>query len=417
MNYQFLPPKNHIHLWAIAASGALPFVPDIADAGVYPFAILFCIASILALYKTKKNASIDLTSGCIILFLIYLLFNSIIAASHNTSLSDWLRGIAPFLFLLGYPIAIKLHKSNLKSIYQAIWLASTLWLLRLTILAASSFNELVSGNVSRLSHISTETLIPFGMIGFILTLHHFSLNRIEKIIFSIAFLTAIVLAGYRSQIAICALAVFIWGKFYRPNRFIIFSPLIAAGIYYLLQLDISIIDAIISRFQNISQEKGGVRDNELQFALANFYDSPLYGKGLSFPIPVELTRDDTMADLLDKQSVRYIHNVVGYFLMNTGIIGTLIFLIIWGSGTKEIYKWRKHYGKNNIFSGTSTAWIALSVFFLISASYRQIQTMLIFSAMLFILKKTNLRTEINEIRNSNTSILDNSTPNPTNIST
>lgn len=373
--------------------GALPFVPAVNDLGIYPFSILFCLLLASSILRFIKNPVIDKTSALIVAFLTYLTINYWIAALYNTSFLDWLRGLAPFLFFTAYIFARQADDDEGNTLYHAIWLACVVWLIRMTILVGSAIQDLATGAVGRLSHISTDTLVPFGMVGFILTLYDPQSSGRKKFVFSSLFFVAVILAGYRSQILMCCAILAIWAKLYYPTRILMAAPLLSALAVYLARLELSILDSIAMRFSNIANEKGGVRDNELQYAIKNFLESPLIGKGLSYPIPVGLTRDATMADLLTSDYVRYMHNIIGYFLMNTGIVGTLFLFAIWTSGFIAIFKQRRKFNKDYFFSGIAVAWICLSVFFLVSASYRQIQTIFIFSTMLFLLTSSHKRSD------------------------
>src|SRR5690606_7585743 len=91
-----------------------------------------------------------------------------------------------------------------------------------------------------------------------------------------------------------------------------------------------------------------VRGAELDFAFSKFYESPIFGLGLTVPVPVELTRPDYAADFFEKDTVPYIHNFFGYFLMNAGALGGggILLALCWPLFKSGVY-WLKGEGGHN----------------------------------------------------------------------
>ena len=376
---------------AIISSGFFPFVPVLTDYGIYPFLTLYVLSLCCFLICFAKNPFLDKVSIIILFFLLYLMLNMAVAHLNYVSINDWFRGLVPFLFLVGYLLANKLFHKGICQIYNAIWLACCFWMLRLFILSGTAIFDIFNGSLARLSYVSTDTLVPFGMVGFVLTLYHENLKKNYKVLFSFLFFFVVFVSGYRSQILLIIIVLL----FFMKNN--VSKKIILVFIVLVLPLTISQLPkitaykAIAERFSNIGEEKGGVRENEMRYAISNFLDSPLLGKGLSFPVPIEVTRDINTMARFETDEVRYMHNIVGYFLMDTGLIGFAFLVIFWMKCLSKIFKYFKLLRSLNYFSGVSIAWLCLSAFFLVSASFRQVQTVFLFSIMSFVILRYSPR--------------------------
>jgi len=380
-----------LFLGAIFLSGSLPYVPVADDIWVYPFLFTFIGSLLMGLFIIIYRPKLDVLSLLIIMFLLYLSMNYFVAAIHEVPLSDWFRGIVPFFFLLGYPLANKFFPHNQDKLYRAIWLATLFWLVRLLFLTGMALFDIISGSLGRLTHIATETLIPFGMVGFILTLYHEKLPKLIKLGLSGIFILVVIMAGYRSQIILCLLVLLLWARINRPIRAMLLIPFIFYLVISVQTLDHAVINLTTTRFTNLLEETEGTRKKELVYTISNFSDSPFLGKGLSYPIPVQLTRDKRMLASFDTNYVRYTHNIIGYFLMDTGLIGVIILGVIWFYVFYKILQLFKKLKNNPQLTGIVLSWLTLSAFFLISASFRQIQTVFLFSIMMHIITKYETR--------------------------
>jgi hypothetical protein len=142
--------------------------------------------------------------------------------------------------------------------------------------------------------------------------------------------------GYRVQIGIYG----VYLMFFLSTRIELvlsrikfFSFLLVVGLFiFLMSLLIDIDNlfyANFSRFSELSNESESGRAMELKYAWNNFLESPLFGKGIGYQVPTEITTsglDELLAREFPK-TVGYLHNVVGYFLINIGFIGTVFYLI------------------------------------------------------------------------------------------
>lgn len=387
---------SRIFLISIWCTGLLPFVPQIDDPAVYLFGIAFSVVGGLAAVEFIRAPRLDRYGFCIFLFLLYLIGNSLVALINNVGLDDWFRGFAPFIFFTTYIIAEKVYIGAYEQLHSAIWIASLLWAGRLIFSAGAAVFDVLGGNLGRLSYVATEALIPFGMVGFVLSLSHLGLGKMQRYGFAAIFFLLVVMIGYRSQIAICVIVLIAWIFIYGSAKatFVIALAAIPFCVIFFDGINLPVLGSAFGRFETISEEKTGVRSSELGYALEKFQESPVLGKGLSFPIPVELTREGEILGSFEVSEVRYMHNIAGYFLMDTGIVGFALISVLFYFVARKIGKNWRRLKKSPHLMGIALAWISISIFFFVSASFRQVQTIAIYSLMSYMIIKGLNRREV-----------------------
>jgi O-antigen ligase len=119
------------------------------------------------------------------------------------------------------------------------------------------------------------------------------------------------------------------------------------------------------RLEDESSYEG--RSDEIQIALRNFLNAPLFGKGLGF----QYTRSYAAGG----ETVGYVHNLVAYLLMTLGIVGLVTYLHIFWVWLKMV---RKTCNANleemeSILIGLHGAILSLLVYSLMYATVRTIQ--------------------------------------------
>lgn len=126
------------------------------------------------------------------------------------------------------------------------------------------------------------------------------------------------------------------------------------------------------------------RIDEIDFAWQRFLESPLFGKGLGFQLPASVTfPEDVMGQVsieVIPESAGYMHNVVAYLLMTTGIVGLLLYLLPILLVLVPALNRRDHIGRAALF-----ALAALLIFANFSAVFRLVQFSLLLVAVLKLL--------------------------------
>lgn len=369
--------------------GVLPFVPSVLD----PVAIFLVIAlggySGLVLFK-RGWVGINCYGVYIVFFIGYLvLVNSLVSFVHDNDLAVFFRGVVPFLFFLFFTVFWNDTRLTDKAAYDLAWLASVFWLVKIFLFHAFDIFRVLSGELARLSYVVSDVLIPFGLVGFVLTLYKGGVRGAVRLLLLAGFGGVIILSGYRSQFLMMVAVLLFYLRVWRNLLGMGLALVLFLIIGFLYFEGFLVVEVLVNRMSSSAGDS--VRGAELDFAFSKFYESPIFGLGLTVPVPVELTRPDYVTGFFEKDTVPYIHNFFGYFLMNTGAIGTVGILVAlcWPLFISGV-RWLKGDRLHN--EGIFIVLFLLIVFFSVSASFRQIQTVLVFMLLaLFVFKRNRDR--------------------------
>ncbi|HDY7678481.1 TPA: O-antigen ligase family protein [Vibrio vulnificus] len=365
--------------------GLLSFVPNITDLSSLYFIFSLSLIFFITIYNLIKKPIVDSYSLLALVFVFNLaFFNSIVALNNGTSVGEYLRALVPFIFILFYIPIFTLMKKDAENILLMLLLSALVWSVKIYVMYISDLMLVFSGGLGRLTYVSTELLIPFGLIGFILSIYILNSFKL-KLVFCSIFFVLIIASGYRAHLLLC-IAVFLfyirfWNSIFGLGLFLL-SLLFG---FFLLVSDANIIELFVDR---ITKGSSGdtVRENEISYALNQFILSPIWGQGLGNPVPIEVTRTDNMLDFFEKSSVSYIHNFFYYFLMNTGITGTSIMLLTFlGPVVSVLIRKGGDCLDRHVNECACVAIICLVAFFFVSASFRQIQMMICMATLISVI--------------------------------
>ncbi len=366
--------------------GSLSFVPAASDvvALLLVFTLAIYCAAILA---GRPRWSINGYGLFAIIFVFYLLFaNSLVSLYFDKSFEVFFRGVVPYLFLICFVLFWNDAKLTGSAAYSLAWMATIVWLLKLVVFNAESIYDVFAGNLARLSYVVSDVLIPFGLIGFVLTLYKEGLGKVIRLPLLIAFGVIVVISGFRSQFLMILAVLLFYLRVWKSLLGVGLALALFMFVGALYIVDFPVIDVLVNRMSGSSGDS--VRSAELDFAMSKFYESPILGLGFTVPVPVEVTRPDHMMNYFERDAVPYIHNILGYFMMNTGGVGAASVLILlgWPLFVSAKY-WLEGDKKQN--EGVFVVLSLLIAFFLVSASFRQIQTVLVFLLLACSLFKRN----------------------------
>lgn len=303
------------------------------------------------------------TASLIALFVVFLL-SMPLALARGTTLYEWARGLAPFAPLLVFFVVTteardeKVYRQLLWAfMLVGLWLSLqvffTFWQERLWEPIPSSTGGLTYRRVTWIFPSSTSPLILAGaliaLVEYLLTK-----SRIQKLIFGTLMILlsgAILLTLSRSEIAVLIFSsIFILfmvltksSKRSRLTHLAWLLGLISLLLFtFMATIPISpIIEFIQARGQALvrtleslitpesSPELGDVniiyRIEEIRVALQAFLEQPLVGQGLGYSFEIPSFEESKG---LHSIKIQYIHNILAYFLMTTGLLGTTIFAIL-----------------------------------------------------------------------------------------
>lgn len=311
--------------------GVLPLIPNLANPTAAAFAVCYVIMILAGLHEPAVPHPAPRGIRFLGLFFGIAFLSGITATWGGIELSRWCRGLIPFLFLtsmLCYRNLCTLE--DVQNVIDCIQGAACVWLLKILALSGSAVLDVLKGNLGRLTYECADTLVPFGLIGYILALSNPSprFGRFRGVLLS-AFGLIVLLCAYRSHILLCFFATMV--ALCRSNPAALLRVAFATGVVMIAALcfamDTAAVlrDNIAVRFEKaLNAEDMGSRGGEIQYAWNQFRSSPIWGHGLGHGIPVDVGHDFHNGP--DGDSVGYIHNLWMYLLMDLGLTGFLAYV-------------------------------------------------------------------------------------------
>jgi O-antigen ligase len=220
------------------------------------------------------------------------------------------------------------------------------------VIAGPAILQVMTGRLGRLTYACMDTLIPFGMIGYLVTLTNPSPRFARYRWFLLPmFALFVVICAYRSHIVICALATVI--VLWRRHPAILVralggcAALVAVACWFAGDAIWAVWGNVWARFQGSDSDGLGTRAWEIQYAWEQFLASPIWGQGLGHQIPIDVVHDlsDSLSAHLEEDSVGYMHNVWMYMLMDLGLTGMLSYLFAFASPMCGAWRAMKRRGR------------------------------------------------------------------------
>jgi hypothetical protein len=341
------------------------------------------------------------------LFMLAIAISFPVALHFGTSAFDWaFRGAAPLAFLSTFFFLPIKSDQDVTFVQDTTLVACGIWAAWIILQLAPNYAVLP---FERWTGHSSDLLIPFNLVGIALVLFRRQPINWASGILLFVLLVLTVGAGYRSHFTIVALML-IGGSIYkaliRDYRWIatvsILTTLALVPFGTLAIMDLKQPGAapkiqapvnqpppsdgqlpltdqeapppIDQRAPNDIAIGVAVGDEgralESRFALQQFLESPLFGKGLSYPISSEFIfrgQEAYRAELERKHGkvyshVYYVHNFIVYIAMTMGLLGlSAIALIIVGC-------WKAAFARrNNVAAGVAIT--TLLVFSIVAATF------------------------------------------------
>lgn len=359
----------------LLASALMPYVPGPDwGTGVFVITLLLALVYILA---TKRIGVPDARTAGAVLFVFLGCVSAINIVYAGKPITDWLRGIAPFLFFLLATCLPKLTQQDKIFLSRRLFVASLLWLARIVVLAVIS--SLRGSNVfhERLTFDVIDAVIPFPLV---LAPYLLFVEKAAKPIWRWSILLVLlyvyVWIGYRAGLLLMlALLVFYFAQSMRQGtriRSIILASALVA-LYSYGTVDSFDLEA---RYSNLDQDASGARNQEWAYAFSQFYESPIFGKGIGWQVPGDVTFYglETLEGA-DVSSVGYVHSSLAYMAMTLGLVGVFLYYFVvlprpFKSGDRAISKF------------AAIAITLLILFCFTQASFRTIQTVLMIVTLL-----------------------------------
>ena len=379
-------------------SALMPFVPDYLSFTTVGFSLAFALLAMLRCAKVAMTGIVspNLSDMSLLLFYGVCVLTLPLSLLNDIEIGTWIRALVPFLFLGTHFFFPKIRDDkDISRLIDFLHIATCLWLMKVIFRVWEVKAQILAGEAARLTYLVDELQIPFALIGFTTSL--FGLTKITsrlRYVLIFLFLSLVIWAGYRSQILLAVIVLFgYWGQKGKLKQYLVFTALGSTVIICAVWLvSPSFFDTFVGRFESINEEVNSTRALELEYALDKFTDSPIFGKGLGYPVPIEITYagDQSRIALSETPYVTYTHNVLGYMLMNLGAIGLLFYSLFFALPVLS------RPNGNTFISNTRSLAIALIALllsmFLVQATFRQIQTNVVLALLIHILSFDNAAT-------------------------
>lgn len=376
-------PVQHAGLLTLVMGTAavLPSIPDQLSAQVIFFCGAFALFALVGLANLRPpRGSCGLGLCC---FYVSLALSLPIALWNDVTLAQWLRAAAPFVFLTAFFFVRTDSVQSCQTLVNAVHVASLVWLAKMVAVVLLGFQQLLSGEIHRLTYLTMDLTLPYGLLGFVLSLFNPE-PRVARwrLLLLILFGAIIVGSGYRSQLLLAAAALIVYAhRLSAGKRLVLATAAVVLFSAAIMVLRESVfVTELGKRFAELSIELESSRAKEVEYALSQFAEAPAFGKGLGYQVPVEVTFYGDwalLARVVTQESVGYIHSVWAYMLMDLGIFGALAFSIFLLGGCVKHRRVLTRKSSDDVRRVAILSILAMALFFSVEASFRQIQSNLI----------------------------------------
>jgi hypothetical protein len=378
---------------SLLLAAILPVIPDQLSLRTALFSLSFGALGVcwaLGMARGGRRPRPSPAAWALAGFLLWALASFAVGLSRGVTPSDWLRGAIPFVFLGLFFVLTSLPITDRAPLINAVHLACLAW-------AAKSFwkmtqygEQLLNCKIARLTHADFDLILPYGLIGFILTLFNPD-PRFARWRWGLLAVFGLLVAGsgYRSLSLLC-LAVFAFYWLRQPPRqklALAGGAVVCAALVFALSGKMCVVAShgqqLAARFAKTGSPTGSgqadrERMTEVRYALESFARSPLTGNGLGYGVPIA-----ALGGRSGKAVVGFIHNVWAYLLMDLGVVGFAAYVAFILLPVCRAWRARRRLDARQRACALAAALVVagLMAFATVSATFRLIQTNLILATL------------------------------------
>lgn len=394
--------KNYLLLAPFFFLAILPAVPEVWSARTWLF-----LLSILIFWTWRVRQAapflkeLKISEVAIPLFIFYSAVSFFWADHSLVGISDLFRQLTPYVFLLVYFLFYAFRKVDIDRVVMLFHFC-TLTFIVANLLITFRDIGLELFQLGRITYANFNFVVPLPFLSLCLAM--FARPFRSRILsnFHILLCAFVVLAcGYRSQLILTFLTLVVLLILRRRVFLLLLATLLLSGLTFLpsdIELELPFLGELISRFAAIGNELiDGSRNYEREYAMQIFLSSPLFGAGLGTPVPVSIifANDPLVFYDIDKDYVRYVHNIWMYMLMDLGGVGLLIYVSIyakpvWTGFYRQL--WNRKFDSEAI-QRFSFSWIIIIalIYSTVEAVYRQVHFNFTMALFLFLANESFAR--------------------------
>ena len=360
--------------YVLLTSAIVSYVPN-ADLWTVPLVLalfLFVVPQIVSgqvnIFESRTFAAVLLVAQCF-LSMFVLFYN-------GYSIDEWSKAVAPFSFFLLLLFLPRLTKAEQEGLAKTMFYAGLIWGVKifgdavwLAWQGSDVFHVRLTFRV-----IDSVIVFPLILIPYLLFVPFERRNWIRVALIA-AVMGMYLWIGYRAGLVFITLPFFIYVAL--QTKKLNFAPLILlVFVVYAAVVSInSDMFGLGDRFSKIDEEAGGARGYEWEYAISNFLESPIIGKGLGWQVPTIYVVDDDPNFVPQTPTVGFVHSAIAYFGMDMGILGIINYYFL----TLPRY-YRRDRRDLQKFAGV--AMLLLTMFCLTQAAFRTIHTVFLMIALI-----------------------------------
>lgn len=365
----------------LAVMGFMPFVPTGNEFSVLLFLFLYvCVWVVWFCSSARKNLITWRGVAWLFLLVLVFIFNFLFAMLGDVRGEGWFRSFVPMLFFLTvFVVPFYVRMIGAAKIFKYLLCASVIYCAKIIIFDYESLISLFAIG-GRLSYYTLDVVVPLPFIGVMIATLLPGISFLWRLMLVALLMFFVIIVGYKTQILFLAL----FFLFYFSTRFggakralfVVFGAGVGCGLYLGLE------EYWLERFSTIGGGGDQTRMLEIKYAWSVFVQSPIFGGGLGTEVPLSETRPDFKmhSDLWESDTVTYVHNFVLYLLMTGGVLFLSLFmaLLSWG----RIFEVGGYFSNHACVRLASWCGLGLVFFWLTSASFKQIQAVVMLSLIL-----------------------------------
>jgi hypothetical protein len=378
-------------LLMLISLSALSYVPSLLQVStlffIFLYGLFFVFAVAVCDWRSISLKWLLLVGGA----LFALIINFFVSILGDVSIGRWVRSFVPMLFFVTvFSCSIYIRLIGCERVLKLLLASCFSYCFFLLVFNFGAFLNFISLG-GRLTFYLQDSVVPYPYVGLILAVLLPGVFFPLRVFLLFVFAFFILVVGYKAQIIFLLFfglffALFISRGFKRV-LYIVLLVLFSLLIFFFMT------DYLIQRFSSIGGGGDEVRMLEIRYAWEVFLSSPVWGGGLGTEVPLSLTRPDyeELHHLWGSDTVSYIHNFPMYLLMVGGGVFFLLFVLLLQLG--GFFSISNLWSRNKCLIAAMWCAFALMFFFLTSAAFKQVQSVILLSLFIAVLsasRKTSI---------------------------
>jgi O-antigen ligase len=369
------------------SAAVMPVIPDRLTVRTVLFSLCFGafgVSWLLRLVEGEARLRLTPAAWALAAFFALALLSYPVGRAHGVTTTEWLRGAIPFVFLGVFLMLPGLKAADRGPLINTLHLACLAWAVKSFLVMTTYWKPLYAGAARRLTMLDFDLILPYGLIGFILTLLNPDPRFARWRVWLLAPFTVLVVgSGYRSMSALCVAAFLFYLLRERSwrRRFAAAGMVVACAWLTTTMLRGGVLPQNL-KTTGAQNRADSERSVELRHAWQSFRQSVVVGNGLGYGIPAQ-----AVELRMNREKVGYVHNVWVYMLMDLGVLGLIAYASFVALPLWRAWRRRRRFGPSAraCLIAAGVVLVMLMAFTTVEATFRLIQFNLILATLAAVL--------------------------------